>query len=181
VNQPVFYEECLPRLDDLSAFAMYLCRDPNDSGDLVQETMLKAFTNIASYKKGTNARAWLFQICRNTFINSTRRKKYELTKDEPTENDRAQDDRQTGSRNYRLRDESFSDEVIDALNAIPKDCQTALLLCDVEGYSYDEIARLTQTRPGTVRSRIFRGRKAMARILQSYAVERGVDVSTDVV
>lgn len=177
MNQPVFYEECLPRLDDVSAFAMYLCRDPNDSGDLVQETMLKAFTNISSYRKGTNARAWLFQICRNTFINSARRKKHELTRDES--GDRSQNERQRSIQDYQLRDESFSDEVMEALQAIPNDCQTALLLCDVEGYSYDEIARLTKTRPGTVRSRIFRGRKAMARMLHTYAGEQGVVDSTN--
>jgi RNA polymerase sigma-70 factor (ECF subfamily) len=65
--------------------------------------------------------------------------------------------------------DAFGDEVMKALRSIPQDCQTAVLLCDVEGYSYDEIAVLTKTRPGTVRSRIFRGRRALAGLLAGYA------------
>lgn len=177
MNQLVFIEECLPKMNDLSAFALYLCRDPIDSKDLVQETMLKAFANISSYRRGSNARAWLFQICRNTFINSTRRRKFESAGDGQSEGAKQFDRRQE----YQLQDESFSDEVMQALRSIPKDCQTAVLLCDVEGYTYDEIATLTKTPPGTVRSRIFRGRKAMARMLAPQAGAQDLAVSANTV
>jgi len=160
-------------MTEVSAFALYLCKDDAESRDLVQETMLKAFLNIASYRSGTNVKAWLFQICRNTFINSTRRKKFERRDAAVTDQEYAVRERDVNGGQYSLCDESFSDEVIHALRSIPKDCQTAVLLCDVEGYSYEEVAALTCTRAGTVRSRIFRGRKALARRLEAYASETG--------
>ena len=163
---------------DVSAFATYLCRDETESKDLVQETMLKAFQNIASYRQGTNARAWLFQICRNTFINPTRRKKFSAGQDVGPDASQGLVPEETGAA-YVLEEETFGDEVMTALRTIPQDCQTAVLLCDIEGYSYEEIAAMTRTRPGTVRSRIFRGRKALARILLPYAVKKGLTASVD--
>lgn len=176
MEHPIFERELLPRMKEVTAFAGYLCRDPNTTQDLVQETMFKAMSNVSSYQSGSNARAWLFQICKNSFINSTRRKKFEWTKSEGSEADEPVEPAEAGAL---MGDghAAFGDEVIKALMSIPQDCQTAVLLCDVEGYSYDEIAALTKTRPGTVRSRIFRGRRALAVMLSGYAATLGLVTS----
>ena len=173
MEHPVFEQELLPRMKEVAAFAGYLCRDRHATQDLVQETMYKAMSNVTSYATGSNPRAWLFQICKNTFINSTRRKRFEGTRTDAT----SADDPEGSDEGILMGDAhaaAFSDEVMAALMSIPQDCQTAVLLCDVEGYSYDEIALLTKTRPGTVRSRIFRGRKALAGMLSAYASTLGL-------
>jgi RNA polymerase sigma-70 factor (ECF subfamily) len=173
VEDPVFVNELLPRMSEVAAFAGYLCRDAQTSQDLVQETMFKAMSNVASYESGTNPRAWLFQICKNTFINSTRRKKFEGTRIEGMVPEVVAEEKDAGAVMGDIHTGAFGDEVMKALMSIPQDCQTAVLLCDIEGYSYDEIAALTKTRPGTVRSRIFRGRKALAGKLSGYAATLG--------
>jgi RNA polymerase sigma-70 factor (ECF subfamily) len=169
LNHPAVENELLTRMNEVTAFAGYLCRDEHATKDLVQDTMFKALTNVASYTTGSNARAWLFQICKNTFINSTRRKRFEGNRFEGTQLDDAGEDEYSCALMGDAHADAFGDEVMIALKSIPTDCQTAILLCDVEGYSYDEIAVLTKTRPGTVRSRIFRGRRALAGLLAGYA------------
>jgi len=174
VNHPTIENELLPRLNEVKAFAGFLCRDPHATKDLVQDTMFKAFSNVSSYADGSNARAWLFQICKNTFINSTRRKRFGGNRID----NRSQDDTCEEEYSSTVMGDghlnTFGDEVMRALKSIPQDCQTAILLCDVEGYSYDEIAALTKTRPGTVRSRIFRGRRTLAGLLSGYATDLGL-------
>jgi len=174
VDQSVFANELLPRMNEVKAFAGYLCRDQHATKDLVQDTMYKALSNVSSYSDGSNARAWLFQICKNTFINSTRRKRFEGNTINRNDRHESHEDEHPGTVMGDDHSNAFGDEVMKALKSIPQDCQTAILLCDVEGYSYDEIAALTKTRPGTVRSRIFRGRRALAGLLSGYAADLGL-------
>ncbi len=174
MEHTVFERELLPRMNEVAAFAGYLCRDRQTTQDLVQETMYKAMSNVSSYATGSNPRAWLFQICKNTFINSTRRKRFEGNRIDGISTEETVDEREPGAFMVDPHGATFGDEVMKALMSIPQDCQTAVLLCDVEGYSYDEIAALTKTRPGTVRSRIFRGRRALAGMLSGYATTIGL-------
>ena len=173
MRHPAIENELLPRMNEVTAFAGYLCRDQHATKDLVQDTMFKALSNVSTYTDGSNARAWLFQICKNTFINSTRRKRFEANRIEKDGHDETPEEHEgTVMGDGHLN--AFGDEVMRALKSIPQDCQTAILLCDIEGYSYDEIAALTKTRPGTVRSRIFRGRRALAGLLSGYAAGLGL-------
>lgn len=181
----VFEREMLPQLDALHGFAMQLCKDEQRSNDLVQETLLKACRYLHTYREGTNSRAWLFQICKNSYINSYRRKHYEPVlldlRDEVVY--QRSDEEKGREREYTaiLRDESaehtrpesLSDEVLAAFQTIPPDYQTALVLCDIEGYTYEEIAEYMAAPIGTIRSRIHRGRRMLARALAGYAHRQG--------
>jgi RNA polymerase sigma-70 factor (ECF subfamily) len=158
-------------------FASQLCRDQQNAHDLVQETMLKAYTNFASYRQGTNCQSWLFRICRNSYVNEFRRRKrcpllldFQDGSSETGTGDTINEHPLAASV---LRDDSdiavhrncFSDEVFEALQVLPAEYQTAIILCDIEGSRYDEIAEFMGTPVGTVRSRIHRGRMILASLL----------------
>ncbi|MEK9136065.1 MAG: sigma-70 family RNA polymerase sigma factor [Bacteroidota bacterium] len=181
----LFEQEALPQLQALHSYARLLCRDDHYSRDLVQETMLKAYIYFHTYRKGTNCRAWLFQICKNSYINEVRRRKLQ-----PVAVDFQEEESGERSRvNYDVERElhvSFSeyhsemmepgvlsDEVETAFEALPSDYQTVLILCDMEGCTYNEIAEFMQVPVGTIRSRIHRGRKMMAERLEGYARSQG--------
>ncbi|HCV42320.1 MAG TPA: RNA polymerase subunit sigma [Bacteroidetes bacterium] len=180
-----FEQEALPQMNALYNFARKLCRDDRDSRDLIQETMLKAYTYFHTFQEGTNCRAWLFQICKNSFINEVRRKQrqpvvLDLQESESGNRFRADGtpyrDFHLNMNNQGARDfatDTLSDEVQDALEALPSDYRTALILCDIENLSYEEVAQFMQTPVGTVRSRIHRGRAMLAGRLTEYAQERG--------
>ncbi len=177
-----FSREALPQLEALRNFAFKLCRDEHYTNDLVQETMLKAFRSFHMYEEGTNCRAWLFQICKNSYINDYRRKQYEtIATDFSEENVGSGDDDTRRRMKVSLSDTTdteaheamVGDEVATALKALPSDYQTALILSDIEGFTYEEIAEFSQTPIGTIRSRIHRGRKMMATKLEEYAREQG--------
>jgi RNA polymerase sigma-70 factor (ECF subfamily) len=181
MSAELFTREALPQLDALRNFAFKLCRDEQYTNDLVQETMLKACRSFHTYRPGTNCRAWLFQICKNSYINDYRRKQYEtITLDFVEENVGNSDDVQRSSQVF-LTDNSSAgaheamvgDEVAEALDALPADYQTALILSDMEGYTYEEIAEFSCTPIGTIRSRIHRGRKMLAERLEKYAYTHG--------
>jgi len=181
----VFEREAIPQLQAVTSFARKLCKDHHKAKDLTQETMLKAFIGTYRYREGSNCRAWLFQICKNSFINDYRRKQYEPVAVEFQE--QPDDDQATlrnsigrmAGKNLDTNDhhvdfvDSLGDEVTSALAAIPPDYQTAIVLCDIEGYSYEEIAELMDTPIGTIRSRIHRGRKMLAIRLSEYANDLG--------
>ena len=177
-----FNREALPHIDALRNFAFKLCHDEHHTNDLVQETMLKACRSFHMYQEGTNCRAWLFQICKNSYINDYRRKQYEtVTMDFSQENSGSGDDDARRTRKVSLGDNSaveaqeamVGDEVTTALEALPSDYQTALILSDIEGLTYEEIAEFSQTPIGTIRSRIHRGRKMLAAKLEEYARQQG--------
>lgn len=184
-----FKQEALPQLGALRSFAYQLCRDEESTDDLVQETMLKACRYFHTYEEGTNCRAWLFQICKNSYINQYRRKQYE-----PVSVDFQEDGSATSSAKERLGREvhastsdvwverahadMLSDDVDSALREIPPSYQTALILSDIEGYTYEEVAEFMQVPIGTIRSRIHRGRKMLANRLAHHAQALGYDAST---
>jgi RNA polymerase sigma-70 factor, ECF subfamily len=184
-TRTILDEEALPQLTALHRFALKLCRDEQISKDLVQETMLKAYTYSRSYREGTNCRAWLFQICKNSYINETKRKKHQpvaldMNGGEATDGS-AWNTGQYGGIDSVLHEgcsehmntEILCDEVAAAFETLPADYQTVVLLCDVEGYTYDEIAACMSAPVGTIRSRIHRGRKMLAHQLRDYACQYG--------
>lgn len=185
-----FEKEALPQMDALKAYAHQLCRDEQLSQDLVQETMLKAYRYFHTYKEGTNCRAWLFQICKNSYINQYRRRQYEPLPVDFMESTFAgssvAEGVNAGEFHPSLRDESaeqhhhhiLGDETFAALRDIPVDYQTAIMLSDIEGYTYQEIAEFSRVPIGTVRSRIHRGRKMLAHRLAGYAKCSGYCRST---
>lgn len=177
----IFERDALEYLDQLYGAAVRMTRNPSDAEDLVQETYTKAFAAFRSYRQGTNLRAWLFRILRNTFINSYRkgqREPYSHSADELSESQLLDIDERApgGARSAEIEAlERLGDtEVLEAMAALPEDFRTAVYLADVEGFSYKEIAEIMDTPVGTVMSRVHRGRKTLRSLLSGYARERGL-------
>jgi RNA polymerase sigma-70 factor (ECF subfamily) len=171
----IFESEALAYLDQLYGTALRMTRNQADAEDLVQETYTKAFAAFRSFEQGTNLRAWLFRILRNTYINSYRkaqRQPYSTSADELSDtqllevNSRAPG----GARSAEIEAlERLGDpEIIEAMNSLPEDFRTAVYLADVEGFSYKEIAEIMETPVGTVMSRVHRGRKSLRSLLAGY-------------
>ena len=174
----IFEKEFLPHADALYTFAYHLTYHEEDANDLVQDTFLKSYRFINSYEKGTNAKAWLFKILKNTFINEYRRKAKSPNQvdleDFITYHDT---DEASTVGNLDLREELFqnmvSDEVMKAINALPVDFRTIILLCDIQEFTYEEIAQIVDIPVGTVRSRLFRARNMLKEKLRRFASEMG--------
>ena len=176
--EKIFEEELLPHADALKTFAYHLTFSDDDANDLVQETYFKAYRFIDRYEEGTNAKAWLFKILKNAYINEYRKKARRPTKvdyEEVVAYHDSDDDRITGYMD--LREDIFhymmGDEVTMAINALPLDFRTVILLCDIEGFTYEEIAKIIDIPIGTVRSRLFRARNLLKEKLKKYAQELG--------
>jgi RNA polymerase sigma-70 factor (ECF subfamily) len=170
-----FDDEALPHLDALYRVALRLTGDPARAEDLVQDTMLKAYRSWRQYRPGTNAKGWLLTILRNTFINDYRRRKLEpvamdLEAAEPHAifRDAAEADPE-GAFFAQIVDR----KVIEAIDALPTEFREVLVLSDVEGLSYAEIAETLQVPVGTVKSRLFRARRQLQVALYAHAVEMG--------
>lgn len=174
----MFEAEFYPHLDALYNFAYYLTYNEEDSNDLVQETYLKAYRFIESYEKGTNAKAWLFKILKNAFINDYRKKSKQPTKVD-FENVVLYHDSEETSADAKLdtRQDVFNGmigkEVAKAVMSLPVDFKAIILLCDVEGFTYEEIARIFDIPIGTVRSRLNRARNLLKEVLMEYANKMG--------
>ncbi len=174
----VFNDELLPQIDALYNFAFHLCYNEDDANDLVQETYLKAFRFIDKYIQGTNAKAWLFKILKNAFINQYR-KKSKRPKQVDYEEIATYHDSEDASYVdfFDLREEIFQgmmgDEVTNAINALPIDFRTVILLCDIEGFTYEEISKIIDIPIGTVRSRLHRARNMLKERLSEYAKSMG--------
>jgi RNA polymerase sigma-70 factor (ECF subfamily) len=175
-------EEAFGYMDALYNGALRMTRDEHDAEDLVQDTYLKAFRFCHRFEPGSNLKAWLFKILTNTFINKYRKKKREpkfVTYDESNEfllYDKFADQREgppLSERGGKLLENLVEDEVIRALEELPSDFRIAVLLADLEGFSYQEIADMVGCPLGTVRSRLFRGRRLLQHKLLDYAIERG--------
>ena len=179
-QREAFEREALPHLDALHAYALHLCRDSADADDLVQETYIKALSNFASYQTGTNCRAWLFRILTNTFFNMRpSRKRHNPLDSEMPELELALAESAQDRGIYRpidmqLLDGVVSKHVTDALDALPPEFRTVLLLADLHDFSYKEIADVVECPVGTVMSRLFRARKAMQKRLLNHAVQEGI-------
>ena len=158
-----------------------LASDPDNAEDLVQGAVLRALRFWGSYQRGSNCKAWLLRIVTNTFINEYQRKKRSREILEAASNEQNTTDgvlmhaEVKGQRgpDAPLLDRSVSDDVQRALDALPADFRTAVVLCDVEGLAYKEIADIMECPVGTVMSRLFRGRKLLAAALKGYATQEG--------
>jgi RNA polymerase sigma-70 factor (ECF subfamily) len=176
----IFEKELLPHIHALKTFAYHLTYNEEDANDLVQETYLKAYRFIDKYHEGTNAKAWLFKILKNAYINEYRKKSKQPTKvdfEEIITYHDTDDDSVTGYMD--LREEIFmhmmGDEVTTAINSLPLDFRTVILLCDIEGFTYEEIAKIIDVPIGTVRSRLFRARNMLKDKLLFYARKLGYE------
>jgi len=176
--EKVFEKELLPHIDALKTFAFHLSYNEEDANDLVQETYMKAHRFIDKYIEGTNAKAWLFKILKNAFINEYRKKAKRPTKvdfEDIIAYHDTDDDRVTGYMD--LHAEIFQymmgDEITTAINALPLDFRTVILLCDVEDFTYEEISKIIDIPIGTVRSRLFRARNMLKETLKKYAESLG--------
>lgn len=175
----VFDIEFMPHIDSMYNFAFRLTNDEDDANDLVQDTYLKAFRFINSFERGTNAKAWLFRILKNSFINDYRKKSKEPAKvdyqDVETTYNSTEDaemDATTDLRTETVQD-MIGDEVANALNSLPVDFRTVIILCDIEGFTYEEMAKILDIPIGTVRSRLHRARNLLKEKLKTYASTMG--------
>ena len=162
-------------LDALYRVALRLTGNPSDADDLVQETMLKAYRAWHQYQPGTNAKGWLLTILRHAFINEyRRRRRHPETVDlDAIEPFAVLDERQDDDPQGQFFDKIVDDEVLRAIDALPEQFREAVVLSDVEGMSYEEVARILDVPIGTVKSRLFRGRRLLQAKLYEYAVSMG--------
>jgi RNA polymerase sigma-70 factor, ECF subfamily len=182
-DQAHFVEDAMQYMPSLYTAAMRMTRNPADAEDLVQETYLKAYRGYGSFEAGTNLKAWLYRILTNTFINS-----YRARARRPEESDVGDVDelylyrRLVGdgvsssgrSAEDVALDEFTDEEVKAAIESLPESFRMTVLLADVEGFSYREIAEITEVPIGTVMSRLHRGRAALQKALHDFGVRRGL-------
>lgn len=176
-----FEDLTLEHMDALYAAALRLTRSPKDAEDLVQDAYLKAFRFFDSFERGTNIKAWLFKILTNTFINKYRRRlKEREVAEAPAEEimvDRFVSFEQLRALQHPEADffgKLLSDEVVEALDRVPVDFRMVVILADIQGFSYKEIAEIVGCPVGTVMSRLFRGRRILQKLLFEYAVSEGI-------
>jgi RNA polymerase sigma-70 factor (ECF subfamily) len=180
----IFNTEFMPHSDAMYNFAYKLTFDEDDAKDLVQDAYMKAYRFVASYEVGTNAKAWLFRILKNSFINNYRKKTKEPSKvdyqDVENYYNSASVETAEMSHTVDLRTSTMQnkigDEVTGALNSLPVDFRTVIILCDLEGFTYEEMAVILDIPIGTVRSRLHRARGVLKEKLVEYAKQFGFDV-----
>ncbi len=175
-----FEELALPHIDSLYNFAIKLTGNQSDAEDLVQDTYLRAYKFFHKYKEDTYIKAWLFSILRNTFINIYRKKKKEPEKvdfhtveqfiDQLTDRDNllSKDDISND-----LSKDTLDSEIKSALDKLPEEFKSVILLSDIESFSYQEISEILKCPVGTVMSRLHRGRKILYKNLSEYAKKMG--------
>jgi RNA polymerase sigma-70 factor (ECF subfamily) len=182
-DQADFERDAMPLARQLYGAAMRMTRNPSDAEDLVQETMLKAYRAYDSFTEGTNLKAWLYRILTNTYIN-----KYRKAQRRPTETDLGEIEdlylyRRMGSEESAEMSRSAEDQLLEglvesdikeAVEALPEHFRIPVLLADLEGFSYKEIADILDVPIGTVMSRLHRGRKQLQRMLWEFASRRGL-------
>ena len=174
----IFDGEFMPHIDSMYNFAYKLTFDEDDSKDLVQDTYMKAFRFINSFQKGTNSKAWLFRILKNSFINDFRKKSKQPAKVDYQEvenyyNSDDVDESKTVDLRVETLKDMMGDEVTIALNSLAIDFRTVIILCDLQGFTYEEMAKILDIPIGTVRSRMHRARNLLKQKLSSYARSMG--------
>jgi RNA polymerase sigma-70 factor (ECF subfamily) len=182
-DQATFADQAMPLMSSLYSAAMRMTRNPADAEDLLQETYLRAYRGFGGFEQGTNLKAWLYRILTNTYINQYRAKKRRF---DETELDEAEDlylYRRLGGLEAVTAGRSAEDELMDwftdaevktAIENLPEQFRMAVLLADVEGFAYKEIAEILDIPIGTVMSRLHRGRKSLQKQLFEFAASRGL-------
>ena len=185
-----FTSDAMQYAPQLFSTALRMTRNRIDAEDLVQETYIKGWRSFHTFQEGTNLRAWLFRIMTNTYINkynAQKRKGTEVELDDVEELflykrlgsiDQSQ---LSSSAEDQMLDLFTDDEVKNALEELPEDFRIPVLLSDVDGFSYKEIAEMLEIPIGTVMSRLHRGRKAMQKMLYEYARDKGLIVEPETV
>ena len=182
-DQANFERDAMQYTRQLYSAAMRMTRNPSDAEDLVQETFLKAYRAYHTFEEGTNLKAWLYRILTNTYIN-----KYRKDSRRPSEVDLGSVEdlylyRNIGSEESaeaarttedRVPEGLVESDIKKAVEDLPENFRLPVLLADLEGFSYKEIAEILDIPIGTVMSRLHRGRKAMQKSLWEYAMKRGL-------
>jgi RNA polymerase sigma-70 factor, ECF subfamily len=184
IRQLDFKKEAMIHIDALYNFALRMSGDPEDANDLVQETYMKAYRFFDSFEKGTNCKAWLFRILKNSYINKYRKESKEPDKvdyDDIKEFYHTIKHSSLDSNNMqeKMYGGLMDDEVSRALDNLPEDFREVVQLCDIEGFTYEEIANMVDCPIGTVRSRLHRGRKILRDKLIEYARQHGFKASPE--
>jgi RNA polymerase sigma-70 factor, ECF subfamily len=176
-----FEREALPHLRALYAAAVRMTRNEKDAEDLVQDALMRAYRFFDTFEPGTNCKAWLFRIMTNVFCNSYREREREHVVMNEAESSTANLEQFLGGAGGDGRDvesallgRMVSADVEKALAAVPSDFRMAVILADLEDFSYKEIAEIMDCPAGTVMSRLYRGRKILQGLLHDYAVEQGI-------
>lgn len=170
----------MPLITSLYNFGYRLTLDEDEAKDLVQDTYLKAYRFFHSFQKGTNAKAWMFRILKNSFINEYRKKSKEPNKVDYQEVETYYNSEEvnvpiTPDLRVEAVSEMLGDEITNALNALDVDFRTVIILCDLEGFTYEEMSKILNIPIGTVRSRLHRARMLLKEKLRSYALKLGYD------
>jgi RNA polymerase sigma-70 factor (ECF subfamily) len=183
-KQQEFQEEAVAHINSLYYFALHLTMNPDDAEDLVQETYLKAYKFFNSFERGTNCKAWLFKILKNNYINRFRKNSrepgkvdYDLIKDFYHSIKDVRSDTSEADSDYFHS--LMHEEVYQALQSLPEEFREVIQLCDIEGFTYEEIANMVESPIGTVRSRLYRGRKLLRGQLENYARKYGFNTNSE--
>ena len=177
----IFDNEFMPHFDAMYNFAFRLTYDEDNAKDLVQDTYLKAYRFAESFQEGTNAKAWLYRILKNSFINDFRKKSKEPSKVDYQEvenfyNSENVDEEKTVDLRIDAVRDMIGDEVSQALSSLAVDFRTVIILCDLEGFTYDELSKILDIPIGTVRSRLHRARNLLKEKLSVYASSMGLSL-----
>jgi RNA polymerase sigma-70 factor, ECF subfamily len=180
-RESFFETDVMQHLDALYRTALRMTRNPQDAEDLVQETMLRAFRFLDRFEPGTNLRAWLFKILTNTYINRYRKAASEPRVDSLDDSEelslyRYLDNEAAsrgGSVEAQVLDRFAENDIKEAIEKLPPQYRITVLLADVEGFSYNDIAEITNVKKGTVMSRLFRGRRLLQKALVDQARSAG--------
>ena len=182
-DKATFTEQTMEHMPSLYTAALRMTRNPADAEDLVQDTYLKAYRAFESFQEGTNLKAWLYRILTNTFINTYRAKKRRPEESDIDDVEQLYLYRRLGGLEGAQSGRSAEEEVLDhfteadvkdAVESLPEQFRLAVLLGDVEGFSYKEIAEILDIPIGTVMSRLHRGRRALQKRLYEFGRQRGL-------
>ena len=177
-----FAEEALPHLDAVYRFALRLSGSPDQAADLVQDTFLRAYRAWDQYTRGTRAKSWLFTICRNLFLRGRERaQRHDALVEKHTNQDDGLPDPvnplwstlESVDPEAEFFHSIVDEEILRAVDELPDEFRSVVLLSDLEGLSYQEIADVLDVPVGTVKSRLFRGRRRLQEALYQYAVDMG--------